>query len=180
MCLRGLQGFCIPHFSRLLGAISVSPTSANLAVGATQQLTATVSPNNATNKNVTWSSSDDGVATVNASGLVTAQAVGTATITVTTDDGGFTATTTVTVIAVPTGSAVILSKASGAGMPTSEVKVEIESSPVNQYTLYFDGQPLASTTNGIVTIATAVLNDLSRVQILYNSSEYSTIDGGSW
>lgn len=61
--------------------------------GGTYQLTATITPDNATNKNVTWSSSDGTVATVDANGLVTAIAEGTFTITVTTVDGGFTAST---------------------------------------------------------------------------------------
>jgi glucosylceramidase len=77
--------------------VSLSPTSANVSVGSTQQLTATVAPANATNKNVSWASSNPSVATVNATGLVTAVASGSATITVTTQDGGFTATTAVTV-----------------------------------------------------------------------------------
>ncbi|HEX8530838.1 MAG TPA: PA14 domain-containing protein, partial [Cytophagales bacterium] len=77
--------------------VSVSPASASVPVGDTRQLAATVSPANATNQNVSWSSSNPSVATVNAAGLVTAVASGSATITVTTQDGGFTATTAVTV-----------------------------------------------------------------------------------
>ncbi len=78
--------------------VSVSPTSTSSAVGATQQLTRTIAPANATNQNVTWTSSNTAVAMVNTSGLVTAgSTAGTATITVTTQDGGFTATSTVTV-----------------------------------------------------------------------------------
>jgi uncharacterized protein YjdB len=77
--------------------VSVSPTSASLNVAATQQLTATVLPSNATNKNVSWSTSNASVATVNATGLVTAVAVGAATITVTTQDGSKTATSSITV-----------------------------------------------------------------------------------
>ena len=59
-------------------------------------LTATVAPADATNKTVTWSSSDDTIATV-ADGVVTGVAAGTATITVTTQDGGFTDTAEITV-----------------------------------------------------------------------------------
>ena len=59
-------------------------------------LTATVTPSNATNKGVTWSVAPEGVVTV-ADGVVTAVAPGTATVTVTTDDGGKTATCAVTV-----------------------------------------------------------------------------------
>lgn len=101
MCLRGLQGFCIPHFSRLLGAISVSPTTATLTVGGTQQLTVTFNPTNATNKEITWTSHGPAVATVDAKGLVTAVSEGTATITATSNNGK-TATTTVTVVAANT------------------------------------------------------------------------------
>ena len=77
--------------------VSVSPTSSSLQVGQTQQLTATVSPSNATNNGVSWSSSNTGVATVNSSGLVSGVSAGNATITVRTDDGGYTATCNVTI-----------------------------------------------------------------------------------
>lgn len=77
--------------------VSVSPTSVTLNNGQTSQLTATVSPANATNKTVSWSTSNALIASVNASGLVTANGAGTATITATTADGGRTATCTVTV-----------------------------------------------------------------------------------
>jgi hypothetical protein len=76
----------------------VSPTTATISVGGTQQLTATVLPSNATNKNVTWSSSNTAVTTVSTSGLVTAIAVGSATITVTTQDGNYTATSVITIV----------------------------------------------------------------------------------
>jgi uncharacterized protein YjdB len=77
--------------------VAVTPTTATLAPGATQQLTAAVSPTTATNKNVTWTSSNTAVATVNSSGLVTAVAAGSATITAKTADGAKTSTSTVTV-----------------------------------------------------------------------------------
>jgi uncharacterized protein YjdB len=77
--------------------VTVSPTSASLTVGGTQQLTATVTPSTATNKAVTWSSSNTSVATVSTSGLVTAIGSGSATITVTTTDGNKKATCSVTV-----------------------------------------------------------------------------------
>mgnify|MGYP003294177118 FL=1 len=64
--------------------------------------TATVAPADATDKSVTWTSDNDAVATV-ADGVVTAVAEGTATITVTTVDGEFTATCVVTVTEVESG-----------------------------------------------------------------------------
>lgn len=65
--------------------------------GETLQLTATIYPDSATNKTVTWKSSDEKVATVDESGLVTAVGNGTANITATTEDGNFKATCQVTV-----------------------------------------------------------------------------------
>ena len=80
--------------------VTVSPTTGSITVGgAALELTATVAPEDATNKSVTWSSSDDTVATVSATGEVTAVGAGSATITVTTVDGSFTATCAVTVSA---------------------------------------------------------------------------------
>ena len=80
--------------------VTVSPASHTFSyvqIGTTQQLTETVSPENASNKSVTWSSSNEAVATVSSTGLVTAQGVGSAVITVTTTNGGFTATCNITV-----------------------------------------------------------------------------------
>lgn len=77
--------------------VELNKTEVTLAPEATETLTATVSPNDATYKTVTWSTSDSDVATVE-DGVVTAVADGTATITVTsTDDNTKTATCTVTV-----------------------------------------------------------------------------------
>lgn len=104
-------------------SVSMTPTSASITVGGTRQLTATVAPSNATNKNVTWSSSNTGVATVNSTGLVTAIAVGTATITVTTVNGAKTATSVITVTAVPSafpGYYNIISRNSNKGLDVAD------------------------------------------------------------
>lgn len=80
-------------------SVTVSPATKTLAVDGTQQLTATVLPSGAT-QTVTWSSSDTSKAEVSATGLVTAKAVGEATITATsTADNTKTGTCTVTVSA---------------------------------------------------------------------------------
>ena len=79
--------------------VMVSPTTKSIAVGDTFQLVETIAPYNATDKAVTWSSSDDEVCTVSASGVIEGKSSGTATITVTTHDGSFTATCAVTVAA---------------------------------------------------------------------------------
>ena len=80
--------------------VTLNPTAAFLLVGKTLDLEAIVEPAEIANQTVTWSTSDDRVATVNPAGEVTAVVPGTATITVTTDDGRFTAECYVTV-AVP-------------------------------------------------------------------------------
>ncbi|MFJ7952509.1 YDG domain-containing protein [Lysinibacillus sp. NPDC096418] len=77
--------------------ITLDETSGILHVGDSKTLTATVTPTNATNKNVAWTSSDKNVATVDSQGKVTAIGVGNATITATTADGSKTATATYTV-----------------------------------------------------------------------------------
>ncbi len=79
--------------------VTLDKSSVNLEVNGTEQLTATVQPANADNKNVSWTSSNTAVATVSDNGLVTAIGAGTATITVTTEDGGKTTTCTVEVSA---------------------------------------------------------------------------------
>ena len=71
-------------------SVSLDHTSAELTEGDVMTLTAMVSPDNATNKDVSWSSSDESVATVS-DGVVTALKPGVAVITVTTVDGGKTA-----------------------------------------------------------------------------------------
>ena len=80
--------------------VSLNKNALSLAVGGTETLIATITPGNATNKNLTWTSGDEDVATVN-NGVVTATGTGTTNITVTTADGNKTATCTVTVTAPP-------------------------------------------------------------------------------
>ena len=79
-----------------VSAVAVNPTIAAVKPGATVTLSATVTPEDATDKTITWSSSDEKVATVDG-GKVTGVAEGSATITATTKSGDKTATCTVTV-----------------------------------------------------------------------------------
>ena len=79
--------------------VSINKASISLTEGTSETLTATVTPDNATNKAVSWKSSDSNIATVDNSGKVTAVKAGSTTITVTTTDGSKTATCTVTVAA---------------------------------------------------------------------------------
>jgi len=81
----------------LVGSITVTPTTATIAMDNVRQLTATISPVTASNKNITWTSSNTNVATVNSFGLVTSVAAGTCNITVTTQDGNKKAIAAITV-----------------------------------------------------------------------------------
>ena len=87
--------------------VSLDESSITLDVGGNQTLTATVTPEDATNKKVRWSSDNEAVATVSEDGVVTAVAGGTAVITATTHDGLFTASCTVTVNAPATAPNII-------------------------------------------------------------------------
>lgn len=79
-------------------SVSITGSGKKLSIGETMQLTAVITPSDATDQSVTWSSSKPEVATVDAKGLVTAVAYGNTVITVTTTDGGKTATYALQVI----------------------------------------------------------------------------------
>ena len=90
--VRPVQGAVVPVLS-----ISI-PETLTLLTGASETLSVTVLPENATFKNVTWTSTDESIATVDANGKVTAVAPGTATIIAYSADGGITATCVVSSI----------------------------------------------------------------------------------
>jgi uncharacterized protein (TIGR02145 family) len=94
----GKSATCKVTVSFKVTCVSLNKTSLSLEVGNVEQLMATVSPSNATNKSVTWNSNNPSVASVDNNGNVTAVTIGTATITVTTQDGGKTEICNVTVI----------------------------------------------------------------------------------
>lgn len=77
--------------------VGLNKTSTTLIEGETETLVATVMPENATDKSVVWESGNESAATVSQEGLVTAVGEGKATITVKTNDGGFSASCEVTV-----------------------------------------------------------------------------------
>ncbi|WP_411896260.1 Ig domain-containing protein, partial [Winogradskyella sp. A2] len=82
-----------------VSSVTLSPSTISVELGDnSQQLTATVNPSNADDTSVSWLSSDESVAMVDENGFITPVAVGEATITVTTTDGGFQDTSIVTII----------------------------------------------------------------------------------
>ncbi|AZQ64682.1 T9SS type A sorting domain-containing protein [Flammeovirga pectinis] len=90
--------------------ISVSPETSLLVVDGEILLNTTILPEDATNTTLTYSSSNTDVITVSEMGVAMAIAQGTAIITVTSEDGGFTATTEIEVIATSTGDNIALNK----------------------------------------------------------------------
>ena len=78
--------------------VSLNPSEITMTEGESKEIIASVAPSNATQSVVIWSSSSTGVATVSVDGIVKAISAGTATITATTYDGGFSASCKVTIL----------------------------------------------------------------------------------
>lgn len=147
--------------------VSLNPNSTSVEAGQDVTLTATVSPSNASNQGVTWTSSNPSIATVSG-GIVTGVAEGSATITVTTSDGGYTATCAVTVTAssggdtgegTEEGSVSAASgalegwTASGTGSAYADGSVKFDSAADNVYkTDIFSGSVSSGMTKLVVTI----------------------------
>jgi len=162
--------------------VTLNKTSTSISVGETETLTATVAPANALNKEITWTSSNTSVATVS-EGVVTAVAAGSATITVTTTDGNFTATCAVTVV-----TAVTFDPANDKGSTTgnnsademTKSGVTISSTDAafrqTEYRLYSGSNTTFSVANGKITRIELTVNgsyklsNLSTTIGTYNSS----------
>ncbi|MBQ5905178.1 MAG: Ig-like domain-containing protein, partial [Clostridia bacterium] len=99
----GFKDTCTVEVVQLVTAISLESTSISLDAGKTKTLVATVSPASASNKNVTWKSSDKKIAKVSSKGVVTAVKAGTAVITVQSKNGNVSTTCRVTVTQPATG-----------------------------------------------------------------------------
>lgn len=158
--------------------VSLDKTSLTLTEGDSSKLTATVNPNNANNKNVTWASSNTGVVTVDNNGNVTAVKAGTAAITVTTADGGFTATCQVTVNEKPASYSVTLTAIEQPGIPVSQYSVTVKKNGVSfsdwkvvefNNTVAKPGNPtISSIKYDGITSATITLSDGSTVTATVN------------
>jgi len=109
--------------------VTLNETNHSLYIGGTTQLIATILPADATNKDVTWSSDTSSVATVDATGKVTAIALGSTIITVTTVDGGFTATDAITVITSGGSSS---SSSSGGGGAAAVMAIIYKTGDINK------------------------------------------------
>lgn len=92
---------CAVNVIEHVEAVNLNKASIEITKGQTETLSATILSDKATNKNITWTSSDSSVATVDNTGKVTAVSAGTTTITVTSEDGNKTASCNVTVKNIP-------------------------------------------------------------------------------
>ncbi len=92
--------------------IALNKNTLSLVVGGSEKLTYTFTPSNPTNQNVTWSTSNDAIASVNSDGLVTANKAGQATITVRAEDGNYSSNCIVTVSAAPQSETLSITRSS--------------------------------------------------------------------
>ena len=133
--------------------VTLNYNTAALAVGETKTKVATVQPQNATNRNVTWTSSNPTVATVNSNGVVTALSAGTTTIIATTQDGGRTAVSNVTVsISVASITLNITATTLLVGESETLTATVLPENATNRNVMWSSNNPnVATVTNGIVT-----------------------------
>ncbi|WP_414733977.1 leucine-rich repeat protein [Acetobacterium carbinolicum] len=134
--------------------VTLNQDSLSVAVAKTAQLIATVTPTNAADKTLTWSSNDESIATVDANGMVTGNKKGTAIITVTSVDGAKVASCTVNVIQPVTGIKLQPSlKTLGIGMKF-QLPVTVEPADASNMALNFtSNNPSVATVdeNGLIT-----------------------------
>ena len=133
--------------------IALNKTTLTLRAAQTETLVATIAPADAANQNVAWSTSDAAVATVE-NGVVTAVAVGTATITVTTEDGNFTATCAVTVEATPvTGVTLDVAELALEVPATATLTATVAPADATDNTVVWtsDNEAVATVAEGVVT-----------------------------
>ena len=136
-----------------VNGITLNQTSLNLKAGNPVSLEATVSPENATNKNVLWSSSNESVASVNSTGLVNPLSTGTTIISAVTEDGGFKAQCEVNVTVAVTGIALSQTTASIIeGESITLIASVVPANATNQEVIWESSKPdIATVNNGHVT-----------------------------
>ena len=183
--------------------VALNKSSTSIIVGDTETLTAIITPENATNQNVSWTSSNTAVATVNSAGVVLSVSIGTTDITVTTEDGGFQATCVVTVTDLPpTVTAVTVTPANvtvsagemqifeatvtGTNNPPQEVTWSVSGSTAGSYIeqngyLYVNANESAQT---LTVTATSTFDNTksgnATVTIIGFGGEYNVHDTASW
>ncbi|MBQ8367070.1 MAG: Ig-like domain-containing protein [Alistipes sp.] len=152
--------------------VTLDKPGLELEIGDSETLTATITPADATNKGVSWSTANDAIATV-VEGVVTAVAAGETTVTVTTADGGFTATANVVVKAAPI-------KVDGVSLDKTMVALEIgESLKLNATVTPANADDKSVTWSvGNDSIATVKDGTVTGVAVGETNVTVTTTDGG--
>lgn len=172
--------------------VSLSLNTLTLDVGDEETLTATITPDNASNKSINWESSDTGVATVDANGKVTAVSVGSTAITATAADGsGKSATCSVTVNAKPTYTITAVVVPEGAGsvkvndsgtsatvVESSEVTITATANSGYRFVDWVEGDQTVSTDATYIFTATGDHTLTARFEKLYTVT-VSPAEGGT-
>jgi len=151
--------------------VTMSPTTASIAVAGTTQLTATIAPTNATNKTVTWTTSNSSLATVSASGLVTGVAAGSPVITVTTQDGSKTATCNIVVTSSGTGCTKLAS--------TGDFNTTVSNDASNPTLTFVPVTSGAGSTTCIVYYSTSSIGSFPGYSVTPNTAYRITAAAGS-
>ena len=172
--------------------ISLNKTTMSLAAGESEYLYATITPSNATDKSVSWTSSNTAIATVSSSGYVTAKAVGSTVITATTTDGGKKATCNVTVLPVAV-TGVTLNKSSlsmlendsetliATIIPSNATNKAVSWSSSNSAvaSVNADGLVLAKAAgNAVITVTTEDGQKTANCSVSVQSDPYGAVDLG--
>lgn len=159
-----------------ISGVALDISEASLQVGESIQLTASVSPSDASNKNITWSSSDQTVASVSNEGLVTAVKEGSASVSVTTEDGGYQASCLITVLEPASSSSSLDESSSEDGASSSEDDSSPSSSEGEN-----DSTPVSSSSSEDKTPSSSEEKDSSSESTATSSTEgdiNATHEGG--
>jgi len=140
----GYTATCDITVKTAVASVTLNKNSAEVYMGETLNLEATVLPANASNKKVFWSSSDEEIAVVDESGVVTPVSNGDAVISVVTEDGGLKAHCSVTVKTKVEGLKV--NNITGSTVEISWTE-PINSNRIQKYEIYRDGSKIGETAN---------------------------------
>jgi len=181
----GFEDTCIITVEQRVAGVTLDITGATLILddadttNDTVQLTETVSPDSADNKDVSWSSADETVATVDANGLVTAVGAGNTDITVTTDDGGFTAECNISVEQSVTGVVLNYSEMTMEVGDTVELNCTVEPADTTDKTTTWtsDNNPVASVAKDTDERGTVTANavGVAYITVTTNNGGYTDI-----
>jgi len=175
-----------PVYATLASSISLSTTSLTLFESEAATISATVSPAEASNKNLIWTSSDESVATVSSEGNITAVSAGTATITATANDGsGVTATCSVTVKAaasikheyVDLGISVKWATMNLGALEVAGTKINAHTGQLSCYGEYYawgETKPKDNYDWKTYTLCNGTYNSMTKY---CTDSDYGTVDG---